>query len=384
LKNISEKITNIPKTFAINPKLMKLLEKRRQMVESEISAIDWAMAEALSFGTILDDGYDIRFSGQDSRRGTFSQRHSVLTDMNNEDIYTPLNHISSDQGRLRIFDSCLSELAVLGFEYGYSVVAKKSLTIWEAQFGDFANGAQAIIDQFISCAESKWGQKTNLVMLLPHSYDGQGPEHSSARLERYLQLCADNNMLVCNLTTPAQYFHVLRRQILMENVKPLIIMTPKSMLRHPKAVSSIKDFTDTSFYEIIPDETILQDNEKDIQRIILCSGKVYWDLIEEREKSKNYTTVIIRIEQLYPLNTKLLLIEIMKYKNPKECVWVQEEPQNMGAWNFLALNLMTVLPENLKLFYVGRKECAATATGMLHVHNEEQAGLVKQAFDVLS
>ncbi|MFH1050490.1 MAG: multifunctional oxoglutarate decarboxylase/oxoglutarate dehydrogenase thiamine pyrophosphate-binding subunit/dihydrolipoyllysine-residue succinyltransferase subunit [bacterium] len=381
---ITEKITSVPNNFAINPKLSKLLEKRKQMVDSDAPAIDWAMAEALSFGSILEDGFDIRFSGQDSRRGTFSQRHSVLTDMNTEETYTPLNHISSGQGRLRIFDSCLSELAVLGFEYGYSVVAKKTLTIWEAQFGDFVNGAQAITDQFISCAEYKWGQKTNLVLLLPHSYDGQGPEHSSARLERFLQQCADNNMLVCNLTTPAQYFHVLRRQTLSKNIKPLIIMTPKSMLRHPKAVSTLNDFTDVSFKEIINDDAFLSKNKEKVKRVLLCSGKVYWDLLEERDRAKNDTTAIIRVEQLYPLNTELLLKYIISFKNVEECIWVQEEPQNMGAWNFIALKLMTILPEKLKLFYVGRKESAATATGILQVHNDEQTGLVKQAFAKLS
>jgi len=377
---ISDRITKVPGNFSANTKLMKLLEKRHQMIESDNPAIDWATAEALAFGTILAEGKDIRFSGQDSRRGTFSQRHSVLTDMNTEETYTPLNHISSNQGRLRIFDSCLSELAVLGFEYGYSVVAKNSLTIWEAQFGDFVNGAQAITDQFISCAEYKWGQKTNLVLLLPHSYDGQGPEHSSARLERFLQLCADNNMYVCNLTTPAQYFHVLRRQTLSKNIKPLIIMTPKSMLRHTRAVSSLKELTNVSFKDIIDDETITEKNKDKVKRVLLCSGKVYWDLLEEKNKIKNETIAIIRIEQFYPLNTDLLLKYISQYKNASECVWVQEEPQNMGAWNFIALKLMTVLPDKIKLFYVGRKESAATATGILQVHNEEQQGLVKQAF----
>jgi 2-oxoglutarate dehydrogenase E1 component len=380
LLDITEKITKVPSGYNINPKLLKLLEKRHQMVNSEKASIDWSMAEALSFGSILIDGFDIRFSGQDSRRGTFSQRHSVLTDMNTEVTYTPLNHLSNNQGRLRIFDSSLSELAVLGFEYGYSVVAKKSLTIWEAQFGDFVNGAQAIIDQFISCAEYKWNQKTNLVMLLPHSYDGQGPEHSSARLERFLQLCAENNMLVCNLSTPSQYFHVLRRQILSKNIKPLVIMTPKSMLRHPMAVSSLKDFTDFSFMEVINDDSFTKNNSDKVKRILLCSGKVYWDLLEKRKKSNNDNTAIIRVEQLYPLNIEMILNFISQFKNASECIWVQEEPQNMGAWNFIALKLMTYLPDNLKLFYVGRKESAATATGILQVHNEEQEGLVNQAF----
>jgi 2-oxoglutarate dehydrogenase E1 component len=304
--------------------------------------------------------------------------------MKTEVSYTPLNHISEHQGRLRIFDSSLSELAVLGFEYGYSTVSQDGLTLWEAQFGDFANGAQAIYDQFISCAELKWGQTSNLVSLLPHSYDGQGPEHSSARLERYLQLCAENNMIVCNLSTPAQYFHALRRQTIMTNKKPLIIMTPKSMLRHAKAVSGLKEFTDFNFQSIIDDNSYDNENKAIVDRVLLCSGKLYWDLLEYKEKNFIDNIAIIRIEQLYPLDEDSLKKIIASYPKLKQVAWIQEEPQNMGAWNFLALKLMNLLPDNVKLFYVGRKESAATATGLLRIHLEEQTGLVKQAFEELS
>ncbi|MFC2131555.1 multifunctional oxoglutarate decarboxylase/oxoglutarate dehydrogenase thiamine pyrophosphate-binding subunit/dihydrolipoyllysine-residue succinyltransferase subunit [Bacteroidota bacterium] len=384
LRLISEKVNAEPSNIKTHPKLVKILNKRSEMIISDKPAIDWSMAEAFAFGTILLDGKEIRFSGQDSRRGTFSQRHSVLTDIQTEETYTPLNHVKENQAVLRIFDSSLSELAVLGFEYGYSVIAKTGLTLWEAQFGDFSNGAQAIVDQFISCAEAKWGQTSNLVMLLPHSYDGQGPEHSSARLERYLQQCAENNMIVCYLSTPAQYFHVLRRQILMKHKKPLIIMTPKSMLRHPRAVSGIDDFTKTSFKEIIDDEAINKKNAVKVKRILICTGKLYWELLAEKEKNQRDDVAIIRIEQLYPLNSDLLNKYIIKYKNATQLAWVQEEPQNMGAWTHMALKFMSILPDNIKLYYVGRKESAATATGLLQIHNEEQEGLIKQAFVTLT
>jgi multifunctional 2-oxoglutarate metabolism enzyme len=378
IKLIAEKISTYPSSLNINSKLIKLLDKRKKMVLSGNPSVDWAMGEALAFGSLLLEGKEIRFSGQDSSRGTFSQRHSVLTDVKTEVTHTPLNHISESQAKIRIFDSSLSELAVLGFEYGYSVIAQKGMTLWEAQFGDFANGAQAIIDQFISCGEVKWGQTSNLAMLLPHSYDGQGPEHSSARLERFLQLCADNNMIVCNLTTPAQYFHALRRQTSMKEKKPLIIMTPKSMLRHPQAVSGLDEFTKINFREIIDDNSFNNDSSSKVKRVLLCSGKIYWELLEE--KGKHNDIAIIRIEQLHPLNIEKLKEYLSKYQNAVQCVWVQEEPQNMGAWNFLALKIMNILPDNVKLFYVGRQESASTATGYLKIHNEEQKGLIKQAF----
>ncbi|OGU11931.1 MAG: hypothetical protein A2X63_02930 [Ignavibacteria bacterium GWA2_35_8] len=350
------------------------------MFDEKKELFDWAMAELLSFGSILTDGKNIRITGQDTRRGTFSQRHAVITDIENNDNYVPLNNLKDGQGRLRIYDSPLSELAVLGFEYGYSTIAINDLTIWEAQFGDFANGAQAIIDQFISCAESKWGKTSNLVLLLPHSYDGQGPEHSSARLERFLQLCAGNNMFVCHLSTPAQYFHALRRQVMLKNKKPLILMTPKSMLRHSLAVSGVKEFTEKSFENVI-NEVQLQ--IKDIKKVLMCSGKIYYDLLSEREKNNIKDIGIIRVEQLYPLDINLLKDILSKYKNAVEYYWVQEEPENQGAWRFVEPQINTVLSDlstNNSIKFIGRGESSATATGSYHIHLEEQTDILKNSF----
>ncbi len=377
IKNVTQALTTFPEKFNINPKLKRLLKKRSDMIEGEKPKIDWAMAEALAFGSILLDGREIRMSGQDSRRGTFSQRHAVLVDSISEENYIPLNHIEEGQADIRIFDSPLSELAVLGFEYGYSVMAKDDLTLWEAQFGDFSNMAQPIVDQFLTCAEAKWGQLSNLVMLLPHSYDGQGPEHSSARLERFLQLCAEENMIVCNLSTPAQYFHVLRRQVLMESQKPLIIMTPKSMLRHPKAVSHISEFTDETFKEVIDDQRITRHEE--IKRLLLCTGKVYYELLEALENSDRKDIAVVRIEQIYPLHKKFLSEILAKYKKAKEIVWVQEEPQNMGSWNYLLPYLNELIKRGQKLFYAGRKQRPATATGSAKKHAIEQKELIDEA-----
>lgn len=376
IQKISKAVSSYPNGFNVNPKLKRLLEKRQEMTSSNTAKIDWAMAEALAFGSILLDNKEIRMTGQDSRRGTFSQRHAVLVDMVNEEIFIPLNHIDKNQSRLRLFDSPLSELAVLGYEYGYSVIAKDSLTLWEAQFGDFSNMAQPIVDQFITCAEAKWGQLSNLVMLLPHSYDGQGPEHSSARLERYLQLCADENMIVCNLSTPAQYFHALRRQTLFEYNKPLVIMTPKSMLRHPLAVSSVADLTNDDFNEIIDDNISKRET---INRILLCTGKVYYELLEAVQKSENNNIAIIRIEQLYPLHTELLTNILRNYENAQEIVWVQEEPHNMGSWNYLYPLLKNIILSNQKLLYSGRKQRPATATGSARKHNMEQSDIIASA-----
>ncbi len=378
LKLITEAVTKIPNGFNIHPKVKALLEKRKEMFESQIPAIDWAFAETLAFGNILLMGKEIRFSGQDSRRGTFSQRHAVLTDMITEDEYIPLNHISTNQALLRIFDSPLSELSVLGFEYGYSVIAKNSLTLWEAQFGDFANGAQAMIDQFIVCAEAKWGQESNLVLLLPHGYDGQGPEHSSARLERFLQLCAQENIIVCNLTTPAQYFHALVRQVLMPFRKPLILMTPKSMLRHPSAVSKINDFTDDKFHLIF--DEYFADDPMSVEKVIFCSGKIYYDLLNEISQNEIKKIALIRIEQLYPLHFELLNQFVGKYLNAKELLWVQEEPQNMGAYNYMFPHLLAIKKEYQEIIYVGRPKSASTATGSYKRHLQEQASIIKGVF----
>lgn len=378
LIKITEAITTYPKNFNIHPKVKTLLNKRREMVYSEVPAIDWAMAEALAFGSILIEGKEIRMSGQDSRRGTFSQRHSVLTDIKTEDLFIPLNNISPNQAPLRIYDSPLSEIAILGFEYGYSTVANDSLTIWEAQFGDFANNAQSIFDQFISCAEYKWEQSSNITVLLPHSYDGQGPEHSSARIERYLQLCAENNMFVCNLTTPSQYFHVLRRQVCMKHRKPLIIFTPKSMLRHPKAVSSLLDFTDGYFHTIL--EQLQSIDKSNVKKLVLCSGKIFYDILEAWEKKKPNNYAIVTIEQLYPLDIELLNKIINNYENLDEVIWAQEEPQNMGAWSYISPFIQQLLNKNLVLSYIGRKASPATATGSFIIHQQEQNEIINQIF----
>ncbi|MCX7908879.1 MAG: multifunctional oxoglutarate decarboxylase/oxoglutarate dehydrogenase thiamine pyrophosphate-binding subunit/dihydrolipoyllysine-residue succinyltransferase subunit [Ignavibacteria bacterium] len=378
IQRVGKALTSIPNGFHLNPKLVNLLNKRKKLLENIDSEIDWAFAESLAFGTILLDGYDIRFSGQDSRRGTFSQRHSVLVDFETEEEYIPLNHIEEKQGKLRIFDSPLSETAILGFEYGYSLYAKNSLVFWEAQFGDFANVAQPIFDQFISAGEKKWGKTSNLIVLLPHSYDGQGPEHSSARLERFLQLCAENNMIVANLTTPANYFHILRRQMHLR--KPLILMTPKSMLRHPLAVSSIRELTDGYFQEIIEDNL---NSPNTVEKVIFVTGKVYWDLISfiQQKNISKENFAIVRIEQLYPLNKELLLKIVAKYKNAVKFVWFQEEPQNMGAWSYIFENSFEILPKDKVLHYIGRAKSASPATGSFSKHNREQIEIIESVIN---
>ncbi|MCX7880589.1 MAG: multifunctional oxoglutarate decarboxylase/oxoglutarate dehydrogenase thiamine pyrophosphate-binding subunit/dihydrolipoyllysine-residue succinyltransferase subunit [Ignavibacteria bacterium] len=379
LKRIVEASTTVPDGFHLNPKLKGLFAKRKSILADTNAGIDWALAETLAFGTILLDGHDIRFSGQDSRRGTFSQRHSVLIDFETEDEYIPLNNISDKQGKLKIYDSPLSETSVIGFEYGYSLAAKRTLVFWEAQFGDFANVGQPIIDQFIAAGERKWGKKSNLILLLPHGYDGQGPEHSSARLERFLQLCAENNMIVANLTTPANYFHILRRHT--KIFKPLILMTPKSMLRHPLAISPWKDFTDSFFQEIYLDSP--QDIGK-VNKIILLSGKVYWDLISKIQQEKIDTSdfAIIRIEQLYPLHKDLLVEKIGSFKNLQKLVWLQEEPQNMGAWSYIYIELLNLIPPNISIFYAGREKSASPATGSYSQHLREQQEILERALSI--
>ena len=376
LKKIAEKISYLPERINAHSKVKQLFSRRATMLDSPLPAIDWGMAELLAFGSILLDGREIRFSGEDSRRGTFSHRHAVVVDIKNENIYIPLNNIEEKQGLLRIFDSPLSELSILGFEYGYSTISKNGLTIWEAQFGDFANMAQPIIDQYIVCGEVKWGISSNLVLLLPHSYEGQGAEHSSARLERFLQLCADNNIIVANLSTPAQYFHILRRQLLLEKKKPLVIMSPKSILRHQLAVSSLNDFTQKSFKTIMDDERI--SDYKKVKKLIFCSGKIYYDLLQAKENGENIA--IIRIEQLYPFDEKSLKEILKKYTKIKEYLWLQEEPQNQGAWNFINPILSDLL--NAKIKYIGRKQSPSTATGSFIVHNFEQEQIIKEALTI--
>lgn len=383
LVEIGESLSKVPQGFHLHPKLNRLLSMRKQMV-TEGHSIDWSMAEALAFGTLLVEGHRVRLSGQDSARGTFSHRHAVLHDQEVEKLYIPLNHLSPTQAQFEVWDSPLAEASVLGFELGYSLVEPRALVLWEAQFGDFSNGAQVYIDQFISSGEFKWLRMTGLVMLLPHGYEGQGPEHSSARLERFLQLCAEDNMQVVNCTTPANYFHVLRRQLHHKSRKPLIIMTPKSLLRHKFSVSSLDDFVTGQHFQVaIPDS--LKEISK-IRRVVLCSGKVYYDLLEKREEKKLKHVALIRLEQLYPFPRDVLVKMLQPYKKA-EVVWCQEEPMNMGAWTFLDRRLEEVLTQaQIKAkrpLYVGRPEAAATATGFLGRHVFEQNLLVNQALNLV-
>lgn len=382
LRQIGEAIAKTPENFALNSKVLRQLEAKRKIIESG-TGLDWSLGEALAFGSLLKEGSAVRLSGQDSCRGTFSHRHSVLVDQENENRYTPLNHIGAEK-KLEVMDSPLSELAVLGFEYGYSLVDPKTLAIWEAQFGDFANGAQVIIDQFIASGEIKWLRMSGLVMLLPHGYEGQGPEHSSARPERFLQLCAEDNMQVVNCTTPANFFHVLRRQIHSNFRKPLIVMTPKSLLRHKLAVSELSEMAKgTSFKRIIP-ETSKPLEDKDIKRVVITSGKVYYDLFEAREKQGINDTAIIRIEQYYPFPKKELATELARYKHAR-IIWCQEEPKNMGYWSFIAPYIEETMEEagfKERLKYAGRPAAAAPATGYMKTHEKEQRKLVEDALAI--
>ena len=340
LKSLGEKLTTVPAGFNVHRTISRILESRRKAIDAG-EGLDWATAESLAFASLLEDGHPVRLSGQDSERGTFSQRHSVLIDQETEGRYIPLNNLSDGQARYEVINSMLSEEAVLGFEYGYSLSEPNALTLWEAQFGDFANGAQVLFDQFISSGERKWLRMSGLVCLLPHGYEGQGPEHSSARLERFLQMCAEDNMQVANLTTPANYYHILRRQLMRDFRKPLILMTPKSLLRHKRAVSSLEDLQAGSFFHRVLRDDAWRSSEgirlvpdDKIRRVILCSGKVYYDLYEEREKRGIDDVTLLRVEQLYPFPLKTLVGELSRFKQAR-VVWCQEEPKNMGAWSFV-------------------------------------------------
>jgi 2-oxoglutarate dehydrogenase E1 component len=393
IQKISEKINNIPPTVNIHKTISKVLELRKQSVIKK-KGIDWSSAEALAFGTLLEEGFPVRLVGQDSGRGTFSQRHSVLRNQIDNSRYIPLNNISKNQKNFEVVDSFLSELAVLGFEYGYSLVEPSTLTIWEAQFGDFANGAQIIIDQFIASGERKWSRASGLVMLLPHGYEGQGPEHSSGRLERFLQLCAQDNLQVMNCTTPANYFHALRRQIHRDFRKPLVIMTPKSLLRNKLCVSNLEDFSKkNSFHRVLWDHAIdpkensfikLKKSDK-IRKVILCSGKVYFDLLEAREKLKKDDIVIFRIEQLYPFPAKPLVKEIKRYAKNAKFYWCQEEPKNMGAWllvrDYIQWTLKYIGAKNKEVMYIGRNPAASPATGYAKRHLAQQRAIIDQVFE---
>jgi len=393
LKLISKKINAIPEEKNIHKTIIKIFKAREERIKKG-TGIDWSSAEALAFGSLLEEGYPVRLVGQDSGRGTFSQRHSVLRNQIDNSRYVPLNNISDNQNQFEVVDSFLSELAVLGFEYGYSLVEPNTLTLWEAQFGDFANGAQVVIDQFIASGERKWNRASGIVMLLPHGYEGQGPEHSSARLERFLQLCSNDNMQVMNCTTPANYFHALRRQMHRSFRKPLVIMTPKSLLRNKYCVSNLEDFNKkNTFHRVLWDHAIdpkskgfikLKESSK-IKKVILCSGKVYFDLLDAREKLKKNDVVIYRIEQLYPFPAKTLVNELKPYSKNAEFFWCQEEPKNMGAWfsvrDYIQWTLDTLKANNNKISYIGRSPDASPATGYAKRHHSQQKEIIKEVFN---
>ena len=385
---VGKKITSIPNNFNVHKTIKKIFNHRYEIFEKD-KLVDWSTAESIAFGTLLVEGFSVRLSGQDSGRGTFSQRHAVLRNQDNHERYIPLNNINKTQKKFEIIDSLLSEMAVLGFEFGYSLSEPETLVLWEAQFGDFANGAQVIIDQFITSGESKWGRASGLVMLLPHGFEGQGPEHSSARLERFLQLCAGENIQVVNCTTPSNYFHVLRRQMHRDFRKPLIIMTPKSLLRHKKCVSRLNEFTEKkSFHRVLEDDAYFENHgliklKKDnkIKKVVICSGKIYYDLLDARELSKNDSIVFIRIEQLYPFPAKTLANLLKRYKKAK-FLWCQEEPKNMGAWNtarnYIDRTLEMIQFNEVRVKYVGRKASSSTATGNLNKHLAQQKEILEK------
>ncbi|HEX7926843.1 MAG TPA: 2-oxoglutarate dehydrogenase E1 component, partial [bacterium] len=384
LQKIGEHLSKVPADFTPHPRLLKLLQTRADMVHDK-TPIDWGMGELLAYGSLVSDGFHVRLSGQDSGRGTFSHRHAKMEDQVNGKSYIPLQHLPGAQGAFTVYDSPLSEAAVMGFDYGYSLADPFCLTLWEGQFGDFANGAQVIVDQFLAASEEKWLRMSGLVLLLPHGYEGQGPEHSSARLERYLQLCANNNMQVCNATTPAQFFHLMRRQLHRNFRKPLILMTPKSLLRHPLAVSSTADLIKGRFRKVLYEKDAL--NAKDVSRVVFCTGKLYYDLYQERNKRKLGHVALLRLEQIYPFpddpqdvddNIQAIL---KKYPNVKDVVWAQEEPKNMGSWFFIEPRMRNVLPPKLSVRYVGRKEAASPAAGSHRVHHDEQEHIVEQALN---
>ncbi|MFZ4540953.1 MAG: 2-oxoglutarate dehydrogenase E1 component [Rickettsiales bacterium] len=386
LKSIGTALTVVPEGFNLNRKIERQLKAKLEMLETG-KGLDWAMGEALGYGTLLNEGTPVRLTGQDSGRGTFSHRHSVLVDQETEERHIPLNHIASDQARFEVIDSFLSELAVLGFEYGYSLAEPAALTLWEAQFGDFVNGAQMVIDQFIASGEIKWLRMSGLVMLLPHGYEGQGPEHSSARLERFLQLCGEDNMQVVNLTTPSNFFHALRRQVRRNFRKPLIVMTPKSLLRHKLAVSDLEEFgLGKSFKRVIPEIDVIS-KDADVKRLIFTSGKVYYDLLEARREKKIDDIALVRVEQYYPFPSGDIETALKKYPNA-EVTWAQEEPENMGAWRFIGPRIGEVMDApgrgTNRIRYLGRKEMASPAEGYMKLHTKAQAALIEAAMTLES
>lgn len=379
LRELAENASNIPEDFNIHPKLANLVKDRLSMVsiDKDAKPLDWGMGETLAYASLLAEGVHVRISGQDCCRGTFSHRHAMWIDQNTSGRYLPLRNIHEGQGRFDIYNSSLSEFAVLGFEFGYSFAYPDSLVVWEAQFGDFANGAQVIIDQYIASAEQKWGRKTGLTLFLPHGYEGQGPEHSSGRIERFLSLAGHNNMIVTNPTLPVQLFHLLRRQVKQPMKKPLIVFTPKGLLRHPQCVSPMVDFTKGSFQEILDDPNPSQN----IQKIVFCSGRIYYDLLAEKVKINAANLAIIRIEQLYPFNEEKLREILAKYPEAASYAWAQEEPHNMGAWDYIHPVIQALIPANHQLKYVGRSRSAAPAVGSYALHKAELAAIMKQVFN---
>jgi 2-oxoglutarate dehydrogenase E1 component len=373
---VARALTTVPEDFNINRKVGRRLGERFETVVQK-GDVDWGLAELLAFGSLLLEGTPVRLSGQDSIRGTFSHRHAGWFDAKSGEIYVPLNHIREEQARFCAYNSMLSEAAVLGFDYGYSLVEPKMLVIWEAQFGDFANGAQVIIDQFVTAAQDKWQRGSGVVMLLPHGYEGQGPEHSNAYLERYLMACAEENIQVCNLSTPAQYFHALRRQLARNFRRPLVVMAPKSLLRHKRAVSPVGDLIDGHFFEVLDDPN----PPKKARRLVLCSGKVYYDLIAAREEAGIDDVAVVRIEQFYPFNDSLFEKVTAAYGDAAEVAWVQEETRNRGGWSYMMPKLQKAFPE-CEVTFIGRAPSASPATGSPRVHREEQGAIVRAALSI--
>lgn len=379
LRALAKKFCTIPEGLTIHPKIAKLAQERLEMVADvkDPHPIDWGMGETLAYASLLEEGIHVRLSGQDSCRGTFSHRHALWMDQMMEKAYFPLNHLSQNQGKFDIYNSPLSEYAVLGFEFGYSSAFPQALVIWEAQFGDFCNAAQVIIDQYISTAEQKWGLKEGVVLLLPHAYEGQGPEHSSSRMERFLTLCGNDNMLVVNPTLPAQLFHLLRRQVLKPMLKPLVVFTPKGLLRHPECVNTLDDFAKGSFKEIIDDPI----PPKKAKKLVFCSGHIFYDLLQERRDRKEKHMAIVRIEQLYPLHMEMLQKIINKYWGFSKCIWAQEEPKNMGAWHSIKPEIQSLLPAGKELQYNGRARSASPAAGSYALHKKEYAEFMEELFE---
>jgi 2-oxoglutarate dehydrogenase E1 component len=380
LRTVAQALSRVPDGFELHPKLAPLLKRRAEMAEGR-AEVDWATAEALAFGTLLLEGVPVRLSGQDSGRGTFSQRHAVLYDVRTGAEHAPLNAVAPAGVRFEVHDSLLSEAAVMGFEFGYAVADHRALVMWEAQFGDFFNGAQPIIDQFVAASETKWGQPTGLVLLLPHGMEGQGPEHSSARLERFLELCAEDNMSVCYPSNPASYFHLLRKQARDRVEKPLVVMTPKSLLRLPRCQCALAELAEGAFHEVLADPAA---DPAGTRRIVLCTGKLYYDLQKAREDGKVEGATVVRLEQLFPFPAAQLSLVLQRYADDAELVWAQEEPRNMGAWRFVREQFLDgAVPgaEGRELRYVGRPASASPAAGSLRVHVAEQQAIVSQALE---